>query len=186
LEKFKDKSVRNALSGLKQSKNVPFERVLFALGIRHVGSTVAKKLVRHFKNIDNLMKTSEDELLNLDDIGPMIVTSLSTYFLSKQSIYEIEKLIEIGLCFTSSDEFSGGLLEGKTFVISGVFDSFTRAEIKSSIEKNGGHLSTSISSKTDYLLMGSGVGPMKLKKAESLNVAQITEIEYKTWIGSVN
>jgi len=98
----------------------------------------------------------------------------------------IEKLIEIGLCFTSSDEFSGGLLEGKTFVISGVFDSFTRAEIKSSVEKNGGHLSTSISSKTDYLLMGSGVGPMKLKKAESLNVAQITEIEYKTWIGSVN
>ena len=186
LEKFKDKSVRNALSGLKQSKNVPFERVLFALGIRHVGSTVAKKLVRHFKNIDNLMKTSEDELLNLDDVGPMIVTSLSTYFLSKQSIYEIEKLIEIGLCFTSSDEFSGGLLEGKTFVISGVFDSFTRAEIKSSIEKNGGHLSTSISSKTDYLLMGSGVGPMKLKKAESLNVEQITEIEYKTWIGSVN
>ncbi|OUT45693.1 MAG: hypothetical protein CBB74_04400 [Owenweeksia sp. TMED14] len=186
LEKFKDKSVRNVLLGLKQSKNVPFERVLFALGIRHVGSTVAKKLVRHFKNIDNLMKASEDELLMLDDVGPIIVTSLSTYFLSKQSIHEIEKLIKIGLCFTSSDEFSGGLLEGKTFVISGVFDSFTRAEIKSSVEKNGGHLSTSISSKTDYLLMGSGVGPMKLKKAESLNVAQITEIEYKTWIGSVN
>ena len=186
LEKFKDKSVRNVLLGLKQSKNVPFERVLFALGIRHVGSTVAKKLVRYFKNIDNLMKASEDELLELDDVGPMIVTSLSTYFLSKQSIHEIEKLIEIGLCFTSSDEFSGGLLEGKTFVISGVFDSFTRAEIKSSVEKNGGYLSTSISSKTDYLLMGSGVGPMKLKKAESLNVAQITEIEYKTWIGSVN
>ena len=186
LEKFKDKSVRNVLLGLKQSKNVPFERVLFALGIRHVGSTVAKKLVRHFKNIDNLMKASEDELLMLDDVGPIIVTSLSTYFLSKQSIHEIEKLIKIGLCFTSSDEFSGGLLEGKTFVISGVFDSFTRAEIKSSVEKNGGHLSTSISSKTDYLLMGSGVGPMKLKKAESLNVAKITEIEYKTWIGSVN
>ena len=186
LEKFKDKSLRNVLLGLKQSKNVPFERVLFALGIRHVGSTVAKKLVRHFKNIDNLMKASEDELLMLDDVGPIIVTSLSTYFLSKQSIHEIEKLIKIGLCFTSSDEFSGGLLEGKTFVISGVFDSFTRAEIKSSVEKNGGHLSTSISSKTDYLLMGSGVGPMKLKKAESLNVAKITEIEYKTWIGSVN
>ena len=186
LEKFKEKSVRNVLLGLKQSKNVPFEKVLFALGIRHIGSTVAKKLVRYFKNIDNLIKASEDDLLKIDDVGPMIVTSLSSYFLSKQSIHEIEKLIEIGLCFTSTDEISGGLLEGKTFVISGIFDSFTREEIKSSVEKNGGHLSTSISSKTDYLLMGSGVGPMKLKKAESMNVAQITEIEYKTWIGSVS
>ena len=185
LDKFRDKSVKNVLAGIEQSKSVSFERVLFSIGIRHVGSTVAKKLSRHFGNMDAIINASESELLDVEDIGPMIASSLRSYFSNESHLIEIEKLKAIGLNFESDLEVdSGNILVGFSFVISGVFEFFSRDEIKRSVEDNGGKIVSSVSSKTDYLLMGKGVGPSKIKKADLHGVKHLTEMEFLKWIGS--
>ena len=185
LDKFRDKSVQNVLAGIEQSKSVSFERVLFSIGIRHVGSTVAKKLSRHFGNMDAIINASESELLDVEDIGPMIASSLRLYFSNESYLIEIEKLKAIGLNFESDLEVdSGNILVGFSFVISGVFEFFSRDEIKKSVEDNGGKIVSSVSSKTDYLLMGKGVGPSKIKKADLHGVKHLTEMEFLKWIGS--
>lgn len=185
LDKFRDKSVKNVLAGIEQSKSVSFERVLFSIGIRHVGSTVAKKLSRHFGNMDAIINASESELLDVEDIGPMIASSLRSYFSNESHLIEIEKLKAIGLNFESDLEVdSGNILVGFSFVISGVFEFFSRDEIKKSVEDNGGKIVSSVSSKTDYLLMGKGVGPSKIKKADLHGVKHLTEMEFLKWIGS--
>ncbi len=184
LEKFKDKSIQNVLDGLASSKGVPFERVLFALGIRHVGETVAKKLAKHFGHMEALSSATLSSLENVGDIGPMIASSVVDYFADLTHIQEVERLQAHGLQLAyQSAEGTSELLGGKTFVVSGVFSHYTRDGIKASIERHGGRIASSVSGKTDYLLAGEGVGPSKRTKAEALGVTWLTEEEFRAWIG---
>ena len=185
LDKFKEKSIQNALDGLSTSKEVPFERVLFALGIRHVGETVAKKLAKHFGSMEALSAASLEALENVGDIGPMIAASVGDYFTDLAHIREVDRLRAHGLSMTyQAAEGASDILGGKTFVISGVFTHFTRDGIKAAVEQNGGRIASSVSGKTDYLLAGEGVGPSKRTKAEALGVTWLTEEAFRTWIGS--
>jgi DNA ligase (NAD+) len=177
---FREKSVENILKALKQAKTVPFEKVLYAIGIRFVGETVAKKLARHFKNIQNLSQATKDELLEVDEIGEKIADSVLVYFSKSEHLELIERLINKGLQF----EIDGNLtapkstvLEGKTFVVSGVF-SKPRDEIKSLVEQHGGKNTSSISLQTSYLLAGDKMGPEKLKKAEKLGIPIVSEMDF--------
>ncbi len=184
---LQEKSVRNLIDGLEASKNVPFERVLFALGIRFVGETVAKKLVKHFKNIDTLQSASREALLEADEVGEKIADSILSYFSEEKNRIIIRRLREAGLQFetTASESNSASdKLKGLTFVVSGVFTSFSRDGIKESIEANGGKVSGSISSKTSYVLAGDDMGPSKRKKAEDLGVKIISEAEYIAMISN--
>jgi len=177
LERMADKSVRNLLAGLEKSKEVPFPRVLFAIGIRYVGQTVAKKLAKHFKSIDALMAASHEELVAVDEIGDRIAESVVNFFADERNREIIERLKSHGLQFEieESDEPTSNVLEGKSFVVSGVFSQFSRDEIKAEIERNGGKNVSSISKKTDYVLAGDKMGPSKLKKAEDLGIPIISE-----------
>ena len=174
---FREKTVQNILNGLEQSRNVPFERVLFALGIRFVGETVAKKLARYFENIDTIRKASLEELLAVDEIGDKIAGSVIEYFMQQRHIEQIEILKSAGLKFEADKDSSmlkTNKLEGKTFVVSGIF-SVPRDDIKRLVESNGGKNTGSISGKTDFVLAGDNMGPEKRKKAESLNIPIISE-----------
>ena len=178
---LQEKSVRNLIDGVEASKGVPFERVLFALGIRFVGETVAKKLVKHFKNIDALQSASREALLEADEVGDKIADSILYYFSEEKNRTIIRRLREAGLQFeslTNESSAASNKLKGLTFVVSGVFNSFSRDGIKESIEANGGKVSGSISSKTSYVLAGDDMGPSKRKKAEDLGVKIISEAEY--------
>lgn len=187
LDKFKDKSIQNALEGLARSKDIPFERVLFALGIRHVGETVAKKLAKHYAHIDALVSASQASLENVGDIGPMIAQSVLEYFADLANLHELDRLKAHGLHMKfQAAEGASDILGGQTFVISGVFTHFTRDGIKTAVEQNGGRIASSVSSKTHYLLAGEGVGPSKRAKAEQLGVKWLTEEEFRTWIGSTD
>ncbi len=187
LKKFKDKSIQNVIAGMKESKSVSFERVLFSLGIRHVGATVAKKIARHFEDIDAIINSSEEELLEIETIGPMIAKSMHAYFSDESALSEIQKLKDLGLNFYQKKEDSeSNNLSGKTFVVSGVFDFYTRDGIKTAIEQNGGKILSSVSPKTDYLITGKGVGPSKLKKAIIFEIELLTENEFRIWIGSTH
>jgi DNA ligase (NAD+) len=179
LDRMADKSANNIISGLEVSKTVPFERVLFALGIRFVGETVAKKLAKHFKTIENLKVASFDELVNVDEIGDKIAISVQNYFLNEENCVLIEKLVKAGLQFELKEkEGATNKLDGKSFVVSGVFNSFSRDEIKDVIESNGGKNVSSISSKTDFVVAGENMGPAKLKKASSLGITILSEDEF--------
>jgi DNA ligase (NAD+) len=179
LDRMADKSANNLLIGLKEAKNVPFERVLFAIGIRFVGETVAKKLAKHFKNIDAIRSASFDELVNVDEIGEKIAISVQQYFMDEAHNLLIERLKKAGLQFELVEkEGASNKLEGKAFVVSGVFTSFSRDEIKEVIESNGGKNVSSISSKTDFVVAGDNMGPAKLEKANSLSIPIITEDEF--------
>ncbi len=181
LEGFKELSAQNILNGLENSKNTPFEKVLFALGIRFVGETVAKKLAFAFKNIDNLKNASFDELISVEEIGEKIAESVISYFQNKQNLANIEKLKSIGLKFELDESQMSertDKLQGKTFVISGVFKKFSRDEIKEMIEKNGGKNTGTVSAKTDFLVAGDNMGPAKLEKAQKLGVNIISENEF--------
>jgi len=185
LDKFKEKSIQNALDGLAASKEVSFERVLFALGIRHVGETVAKKLAKHFGSMEALSAASLEALENVGDIGPMIAASVGDYFTDLAHLREVDRLRAHGLAMNyQAAEGASDILGGKTFVISGVFTHFTRDGIKAAVEQNGGRIASSVSGKTDYLLAGEGVGPSKRTKAEALGVTWLTEEAFITWIGS--
>jgi DNA ligase (NAD+) len=177
---FREKTVENILKGIEASKMVAFPRVLFALGIRHVGETVAKKLAMHFKNIDELMAASDDDLVAVPDVGERIAFSVKEYFARPDHIEMIARLREYGLQMSIDDTLlpKGGKLDGKSFVVSGVFNSFSRDGIKKAIEDNGGKVVSSISAKTDFLLAGEKMGPEKKKKAEKLLVSVISEEDF--------
>jgi DNA ligase (NAD+) len=180
LERMAEKSADNLINGIEASKEIPFERVLFALGIRYVGETVAKKLAKHFKTIDNLIKASKTELENVEEIGERIAESVVEYFASEENLQNVERLKEYGLQLEiSAEELAGQTdkLDGLTFVVSGVFE-MPRNELKKLIEDNGGKVSGSISSKTSYVVAGENMGPSKLAKAEGLNIPIVGEEDF--------
>ena len=184
LERIADKTANNILQGLEQSKQRPFERVLFAIGIRYVGETVAKKLARHFLTIDNIIKASLEELIAVDEIGEKIAESVTRYFGNQRQLEIVNRLKQYGLQFEMEiNENATNKLEGQTFVISGVFEKVSRNELKKLIEDNGGKNTSSISSKTDFLVAGKNMGPKKLEKAERLGVKLISEDEFLEMIG---
>ncbi|MGR6086748.1 MAG: NAD-dependent DNA ligase LigA [Arcticibacter sp.] len=178
---LREKSVEKILSGIAQSKNTPFERVLYAIGIRYVGETVAKKLAKHFKNIDNISHATLEQLLEAPEVGDKIASSILAYFRDPNSLELIVRLKKHGLCFESAEDLNNtpvsNVLLGKSFVVSGVFESFSRDSIKQAIESHGGKVQSGVSSKTDYLVAGAESGPSKLEKAQSLGVQVITETE---------
>jgi DNA ligase (NAD+) len=176
LDGWKEKSAANFKASLDASKNVPFERVLFALGIRFVGENTAKELARHFKSIDALASADKERLLEVPDVGDVIAGSLVDWFKDSRHISEVERLRAHGLNFTLGEETEAlsAALEGKTIVISGVF-SISRDDIKALIERHGGKNSGSISGKTSFLLAGDNPGPEKIKKCESLGVPILSE-----------
>lgn len=185
LERMAEKSANNLLEGIEASKKVPFERVLYAIGIRHVGETTAKKIAKKIKNIDALVNANEEELLQIDEVGEIIAKSLAHYFSDADNKRIVERLKEHGLQFALSEEQlqnTTNKLEGKIFVISGTFERHSRDQLKDLIEKNGGKNSGSISGKTNYVLAGDNMGPEKLKKAEKLGVAIISEADFEKMI----
>lgn len=184
LERMAEKSVNNLLQGIEASKKQPFEKVLFAIGIRYVGETVAKKLAKHYKNIDAIMAASIEELIEVDEIGLKIAQSVRDFFDVPQNQEIIRELKESGLQFEiEEDENATTVLEGKRFVISGVFENVSRSELKKLIEQNGGKNVGSVSAKVDYLVAGANMGPAKKEKAEKLGVAMISEDEFLKMIG---
>lgn len=183
LERMADKSANNILKSLEESKKIPFERVLFALGIRYVGETVAKKLAKYFKNIDNIINSTFEELINVDEIGDKIAISLQAYFLEERHITLINRLKEFGLQFEIEENLNAtNILNQHAIVISGVFESVSRSELKKLIEDNGGKNTSSISAKTNYLIAGANMGPAKLAKAEKLGIKIISEHDFLNMI----
>lgn len=174
----RERSARKVLNGINASKTVPFERVVFALGIRFVGETSAKLIARHFKNMDALMEATEEELKDVDGIGDVIARSVVDYFASEKNRMIVERLKKYGLqmsVVSSSEDNCSDKLAGMNIVISGVFANHTRDEYKAMIEKHGGKNVSSISSKTTFVLAGEKMGPSKLQKAESLGVKIVDE-----------
>ncbi len=185
LERMAQKSAENLVNGVEQSKNIPFERVLFALGIRYVGETVAKKLAKHYKNIDALRQASLMDLILVDEIGERIAQSVIDFFDNQENQMIIERLKNYGIQFEIVEKLNPDAtdkLQGKTFVVSGVFTLFSRDELKQTIEDNGGKVGSSISAKTDYVVAGDNMGPAKLDKANKLNIPIISEEDFKAMI----
>ncbi|MEY4085479.1 MAG: NAD-dependent ligase LigA [Bacteroidota bacterium] len=181
LERMAQKSAENLVNGVEQSKNIPFERVLFALGIRYVGETVAKKLAKHYKNIDALRQASLMDLILVDEIGERIAQSVIDFFDNQENQMIIERLKNYGIQFEIVEKINPDAtdkLQGKTFVVSGVFTLFSRDELKQAIEDNGGKVGSSISPKTDYVVAGDNMGPAKLDKANKLNIPIISEEDF--------
>lgn len=186
LEGWQQKSATRFLDSLQQSKNIPFSRVLYALGIRHVGESTAKELALSFSNIDKLISASKEELLSIKDIGEVIAESIISFFKEEKHLIEIERLKAHGLQFDLKEQVSSqksSILEGKIIVVSGNF-SESRDRIKELIELHGGKNSSSISGKTSFLLAGQKAGPEKLKKCESLGIKIIDEAIFREMIGS--
>jgi len=178
LERFGQKSIENMLAGIEKSKDKPFEKVLFALGIRYVGETIAKKLALHFKNVDALAAASKMEIESVYEIGERIAESVTEYFANTVHREQLERLKQHGLQLAITEQVSerrGDSLAGKTFVISGVFEQYSREELTALIESYGGKLLSSISAKLDYLVAGDKMGPAKLAKAEKLGIPIISE-----------
>ena len=181
LERMAEKSAKNMIEGINKSKEIPFEKVLFALGIRFVGETVAKKLAKHFKSIDNLMAADMETLISVDEIGDRIAESIREFSNDLSNILLIDRLKSYGVQMQISEKDLIGLtnkLQGKVFVVSGVFYKMTRNELKKSIEDNGGRVSSSISKKTNYIVAGDNMGPSKKTKAEALGVTIISEHDF--------
>ena len=187
LDRMAEKSVSNLLQGVEESKSVPFHRLLFAIGIRYVGETVAKKLAKHFKSMDAIMNASFEELIAVDEIGEKIAESLIDFFAEEKNKELIERMKSIGLQMEVAEEEDTSIsnkLEGKTFVVSGVFQQFSRNELKQAIENHGGKNAGSISGKTDYLIAGDKMGPAKKEKAEQLGVKLIDEETFLEMLSS--
>ncbi|MDX8339970.1 NAD-dependent DNA ligase LigA [Draconibacterium sp. IB214405] len=181
LERMADKSAQRILDGLEASKQVPFERVLFSLGIRFVGETVAKTLVKKLHTIENIQAQTKEQLVEIDEIGDRIAESVVEWFSKDEHLQFIQHLKEYGLQFAiSEDQLEGqtNKLEGLSIVISGTFEQHSRDELKKLIEQNGGKNVGSISKKTSYMLAGSNVGPSKLQKVEKLGIPMITEDDF--------
>ncbi|MEQ6121024.1 NAD-dependent DNA ligase LigA [Reichenbachiella sp. MALMAid0571] len=185
LEGFKELSSKNLIDGIAKSKEAPFENVLFGMGIRFVGRTVAEKLVACFKNIDALMSASLEELMEVPEIGERIAQSLVSYFNNPKNRVLIEKLKDAGLNFEINEDdyqLAGDSLKDMSFVISGVFEKYGRDELKELIKSHGGKVVSSISAKLDYLVAGEKMGPAKLEKAAKLNIKIISEAEFDKMI----
>ena len=180
LEGLGDKSAQNIINSIQKSKKQGFEKVLYGLGIRHVGETAAKILAKHFKNIDNLMHASVADITSIKGIGEKIAESIQKYFSNPKNIALIDRLKQAGLQFQIKPETKKIVdkLHGKKIVISGTFEHFSRDELKQNIEQNGGQIVSSVSKNTDYLLAGEKPGPSKVSKAQSLNIPIISEAEY--------
>jgi len=185
LERMAEKSADNMIRGIEASKMIPFEKVLFALGIRFVGETVAKKLARHYKNIDALMEASFDDLIQVDEIGERIAESIIGFFEIEGNCKLIHRLKSYGLNLAMDEALFADQtdkLNGNVFVVSGVFQLVSRNELKKSIEDNGGKVTGSISKKTSYIIAGDNMGPSKKKKAETLGIPIISEHDYMEMI----
>ncbi|WP_405371816.1 NAD-dependent DNA ligase LigA [Phocaeicola sp.] len=185
LERMGEKSAENIIQGILRSKEVPFERVLFALGIRFVGETVAKKIAKAFRSIDALMSATLDDLIHVDEIGEKIAQSILLYFANEKNRALIERLREAGLKLKADEtDYSGytDKLQGKSIVISGVFAHHSRDEYKEMIEKHGGKNVGSISKKTSFVLAGENMGPSKLEKAQKLGITILNEDEFLAMI----
>lgn len=186
IDRFGEKSVSNILQGIEESKNVPFERVLFAIGIRYVGDTVARKLARHFQRIDAIMSASETELVQAPEVGQKIASSVIDFFKEHKNRTIIDRLKLAGLQFEVSIEHQlkkvSDRLNGLTIVVSGTFHKHSRDEYKKMIEENGGKNGSGISKKTSYLMLGDDAGPSKLEKARELGVKMINEDEFLSMI----
>ena len=184
LERMAEKSAENLINGIEKSKTIPFERVLYALGIRYVGETVAKKLAKHYKSIDAIAQASIMDLILVDEIGDKIAQSVVQFFENQENIRIIDRLKSYGVQLESGEEdvLLSEKLKGKIFVVSGVFEIFSRDELKKAIEDNGGKVGSSISSKTDYVIAGDNMGPSKLEKANQLKIAIISETDFKNMI----
>ncbi len=185
LERMAEKSAQNLLDGIEASKQVPFERVLYAIGIRHVGETTAKKIAKKVKSLDVLVGASKEDLLNIDEVGEIIAESIAEYFTKEENKHIIVRLKTAGLQFELSEaqkQAGSEKLKGLTFVISGVFNKHSRDQLKDMIEFHGGKNSGSISGKTSYLLAGDNMGPEKLKKAQSLAVKIISEDDFEAML----
>jgi len=181
LERMAEKSADNLINGIKASVNIPFERVLYAIGIRYVGETVAKKLAKHYKSIDNLMQATQEDLEQVDEIGVKIAESVILFFASEENVLIINRLKQFGVQLQISEEELEGqtdLLKGQSIVVSGVFEHVSRNELKKLIEDNGGKVSSSISSKTSFIVAGDKMGPSKKEKASNLGISLFSEIEF--------
>jgi len=181
LERMAEKSAENLINGIEASKKIPFEKVLFALGIRFVGETVAKKLARHFKSVDQLIAASFEELVAVDEIGERIAQSVIDFFRDDQNLSCVKRLEQYGVQLAMSEDALKGQtdhLAGRIFVVSGVFTTMSRTELKKSIEDNGGKVSSSISKKTNFVIAGANMGPSKRQKAEDLGIPIIDEKTY--------
>jgi len=181
LERMAEKSAENLVKGIEASKQIPFERVLFALGIRYVGETVAKKLAKHYKSIDALMFASMLDLITVDEIGERIAESVVDFFSSDENRIIIDRLKRFGVQLEISAEKLANQtdkLKGLSIVVSGVFETVSRNELKKLIEDNGGKVSSSISSKTSFLVAGAKMGPSKLAKAEKLEIPLLSEGDF--------
>lgn len=185
LERMAEKSANNIINSIEVSKQQPFDRLLFALGIRHVGATVAKTLTRKFKNISDLQNANYDQLIQTDEIGDKIALSIIDYFKDEDNLNIIHRLTEHQLNFKSIDEVKASdKLAGLTIIASGKLQNFSRDEIIKVIEDNGGKAVTSVSNKTNYLIAGENVGPNKIEKAKNLGVSVISELEFITMLKS--
>ena len=184
LERMAEKSASNLIKGILSSKEIPFERVLYAIGVRHVGETVAKKLATHFKSIENLINATFDDLILVDEIGDKIANSLVDFFNDPCNMKMIDRLKNIGLNFRSEaiNKSVSSVLSNKSFVISGVFKNYSRDALKRFIETNGGKIVSSVSSKTNFLVAGDKMGPSKKNKAAELGVKIISENELEEMI----
>ncbi len=181
LERMAEKSAENIIVGIEKSKEIPFEKVLFALGIRFVGETVSKKLAKHFKSIDALMTATFEALINVDEIGDRIAQSIIDFSSDMRNIQLINRLKAAGIQLEVSLENLENqteLLKGEVFVVSGVFYQLTRNELKKTIEDNGGKVSSSISKKTSFIVAGDNMGPSKLTKAQDLGIEIISEQDF--------
>ncbi|MBR9845320.1 MAG: NAD-dependent DNA ligase LigA [Algicola sp.] len=185
LDRMAEKSAENLINGIEASKQIPFERVLFALGIRYVGETVAKKLAKHYKTIEAIANASTEDLIAVDEIGERIAQSVVEFFASEENTRHIDKLKAYGLQLALSAETLANQtdkLKGLSIVVSGVFETVSRTELKKLIEDNGGKVSSSISSKTNYVVAGANMGPSKRVKAESLKIPVLSEADFLTFI----
>lgn len=184
LEGFGELSINNLISAIEESKNRPFEKVLFALGIRFVGAGAAQKLARHFKNIDNLLKASEDDIENIHEIGPSISVSIKKFFATADNLEIVNRLRKAGLKFAvESIGETSEALKNLTFVLTGTLEKFTRDEAKEMIQQKGGKVTGSVSKNTSYLVVGENAGS-KLEKAEKLGIKILTEVEFLSFIES--
>lgn len=179
LDRMAEKSVQKLLLGIEASKQIPFERVLFGMGIRFVGETVAKKLARSLGSLDAIMNTNREDLIEVDEIGERIADSILAFFAEERNESFIQRLKDVGLQFIVQEvEGATDKLAGAAIVVSGVFEKYDRTGIKKLIEQHGGKVSSSISKKTSYIVAGEKMGPSKREKAETLGVPVISEDEF--------
>jgi DNA ligase (NAD+) len=180
LERFAEKSAQNVIKGIEQSKQAPFRQVLFALGIRHVGATTAEKLANHFGNIKAIKSANVEELTKTPEVGEKIAYSILHYFADDENNLVLERLMAAGLKFENEEgpALESDKLHGKSFVVSGVFQHFSREEITQKILANGGKVLSGVSAKLDFLVAGENMGPSKLEKATKLGVKMISEAEF--------